>query len=1631
MNTFDESEQKTGKGARLAVAAALTLLPLLYFLPVLVYKMTLSPGDGLTQNLGVRVLMGQMISQGHLPLWNPYIFAGTPLLASIYPGALYPPNWLFALFAATTAMNLVVITTYHLSLLGTYLYARRIGLTRIGAIIAGVTFSFGGYMIAHLGHTSRIAAAIWLPWILLAIEHLYRRLSWRWVALGAAFVALQLFAGEPQMNFYTVLVCGTYGVFSFFGRERHQPRSQFVYGVAAMAICGALLSMVQLLPERELLKMGERAGISYEYFSGYSFPPPQIFTFVFPFFFGGGAHPVMHFPYWGGATLDETTGYFGLLALLLALAALLGHREAERGRALIWFWGAVALASLILSFGGYLPFNLNHTLHRTPVYNLFRASGRHMYEFNFAMGLLAGFGATLLRQLDRKAARRIFKRAATAFAAILAVTVLAYKFLTPSLAKYIVSEAPPVAGFNSLSNSEVWIPLLLAVACLAVLWLHLRRNNAATACLLLALAFADLWGFSFIFNYGWRDYVSNIGQRLQDPPAVKFIKSRESNLDTFRTVSYAARPFGENYDTLNIPNVSMARGLQSVNGYDALRLSRHGEITGNMGWDGIISDNSLFDYDHQGLNLLNVKYMLMETHGSDPSQMMEIQGVKFKRERIHQSLSPGKNVEVNASGVKASELAIVSLMANSTHIPDDTVVAKIKIHTKDGRVLNQELLAGRDTAEWAYDKPEVTAIIKHRRPKIAESDQDAGFVAQRFFARLPFERAEVERFEIEYALPDANLLILRMSLFDAATGQSFPLDAADSRAKRWRKLATFGEVSVYENLKAQPRAWFVKRLAVQPAEHVRETIKEGRLKNGEPFDPAETALFEKEDFGNRKIALPELGDTANAEANVTRYEPNRIELQTRNPRDGFLVLSEMYYRGWEAWLDGRRVPVEKVDYVLRGLFVPAGEHRVEFIYRAHSFRNGAAWSLFGLLLLFVCAGVNRTGLNRKLWEGLRQVLARLGGWTASRRRAVVLILAALLYGALLTHYSTRAVGGSDSSGYARLARALLEGDWKNSLSPRIAETSLFGLPEDQGQMFVPLAYAWMPEAKRMGPIYPVGFPLHIALLALATGLKSATYLINPVLGVLCLLLLYVLAREMGLSPWWAAAGVLILADDLTFLGGALQAMSDLSATFWALAAVLAALRSRRGEGFHWWAMLAGAAFGVAFLTRPSNIVLLAPLLLALRLNLKSLLFFGLGGLPLAGLFFGYNYLTFGHPLQTGYAAFGMLEAFKVGGYATRASFYAYWLSLTLSPLIPLGWLGLAANRAVEWRNRAILLTWFGAVLAFYGFYTIYEDWSLLRFLLPGYPALIVGALLTAKTLLDWMMERIGGFAYRRLAGAAVAAVLLLTVMGFARYQVKHFNMFLMRPVMDVNLEASRWAERMMPPKTLVICSEMSGPLDYYSERPQLRWDLASPEQWPALSKAVLDKGYQFFAVLMPHEIKDAQKQLPGHWIRQNQFKHISLWLVEPATSQTGTVAGDVTFGQGFSKPEFDKEGESWRWMGEEAWVELPNTGEPMRLKIEGLVPLERFSRPSKLTFELNGQPLGQIAVAENLLQQEFVVTPAQQGTGKTSWLRLHTDQVFIPNQADPKNPDPRQLGFSLTRLIWGRDSVSPNQNRER
>ncbi len=979
-------------------AILLLLIPLLYFYPVLLGQVVLAPGDGWAQNFGVRGLIGQLIRDGHLPIWNPYIFAGMPLMASIYGGAFYPPNWLFAVLPPGLAMNVVVITTYHLALIGTYLYARRIGIERLGALLAGIAFTFGGFMINHLAQTSRIAAAAWLPWVLLAIENLARgENAWKWTALGALFIALQFLAGEPQMMVFTVLVSAPCAIHGLMQCETRAARLRFLFSLVVMLGCGALFCLPELLPARELLAQSERSDPGPLFFDTFSLPPWQLPALIFPYFFGGAMFPPYRVPYWGKEIPVIMSGYVGMLTWLLALAAILTRKserpvfevsgteiattiESRDDRARIRLWLGIAIVSLLLAFGGYLPFELNHLLYRVPGYSAFRGLYRHQFEFTFAMAMLAGFG---MNRIAGSSSRSALRRGTVAMLGLVALVVILYRFFGDRLA----TVKPMPANATSFGNPEFLIPLALFLLSLAALW-FVRISNPKSQIsnlksriaylLLAAILLLDVASYGHSFHFPIAKF--DVKERLADPPAVQLIKSREKDLNSFRVMSQPMQaydyaydwPEDPNFEAINQPNISILRGLQSVSGYDILRPVRFGEIAGSAGsaLNGFVQDYKSFGLEDRGLDLLNVKYLIVGHGGSTKGRRgFTYDGVYFARTNFAVEFKPGVNLTTDAGGAAATEIAIVSTLTNSTHLPDGAPVLKLRLHSRDGKVIERELQAGRDTSEWAYERADVRAGIKHSRARVVENRPDDGFLVNHYLGRLQFDRAEIEKIEWIYAREDASFYLIRASLHDSLTGESTPLAAFSFPSERWRRLdrihqmrqmGQMEQIEVYENLRAMPRAWFAGSVVAQSAADVLKTIRTGVLANGEPFDPARTALVETED----RI---DVGQDAilSHQPKIELYEANRIKLTTETPRNGFLVLSEIYYDGWEARIDGEPAKIHRTNYTLRGVAVPAGRREIEFVYRPQTLRQGAMGGAIGLILLMISYPIMRSFAGRE------------------------------------------------------------------------------------------------------------------------------------------------------------------------------------------------------------------------------------------------------------------------------------------------------------------------------------------------------------------------------------------------------------------------------------------------------------------------------------------------------------------------------------------------------------------------------------------------------------------------------------------------------------------------------------------
>lgn len=161
-------------------------------------------------------------------------------------------------------------------------------------------------------------------------------------------------------------------------------------------------------------------------------------------------------------------------------------------------------------------------------------------------------------------------------------------------------------------------------------------------------------------------------------------------------------------------------------------------------------------------------------------------------------------------------------------------------------------------------------------------------------------------------------------------------------------LTTAEGLSLYENPNALPRSFFVERvIQVQTPE---ESMKALRLPE---FDPRTTAIIE----GGSKLDMVESGNGA---AEIIEEKRNRLRIATENEKDGILILSDNFYPGWRALVDGAPVEIFLANYTMRAVKVPAGRHIVSFEFEPETLRKSTQASLasaavvgLSLVVLFI------------------------------------------------------------------------------------------------------------------------------------------------------------------------------------------------------------------------------------------------------------------------------------------------------------------------------------------------------------------------------------------------------------------------------------------------------------------------------------------------------------------------------------------------------------------------------------------------------------------------------------------------------------------------------------------------------
>ncbi len=951
------------------------------------------------------------LDQGSLPLWTRAIFGGFPLFADGESGMLYPPNLvLFNLLGPLDAIIWRRVVDSMLAALFMYGFGRALRFRPFAAALAAVAFTYGSFLMAQTHHTNIVESALWLPLVFCAVEMAFRswgRRRYQWLALGALALGCQTLAVHPQIVLITLFAVGLYlawrgavGPMAAPLRVRAVKGAAFLWRLAAAGanvallasqratgalvalaiVCGAGLavSAVQLLPQYELVQYSLRGGgVSYDFATQYALPVGGLLQLLVPGFF-----QVFPGGWWAPWASWETVVYCGVPVLVLGSVAVVCARTRHT-----WFFAGLLAVSLIIALGPNAPWNLHRLLWELPGYDSMRAPGRFSLLAVFAAATLAGWGA---HWLDLHLAPRLTAGAlpvrlpawrsgwfglylallallpSTAIAAVLGLhawvdanprPVLEALSLWGATADRLdyngfLSAARRISDAVSLTNPGVAtsIALLQGTVALLVLWYGVPRFGQLWQGGLLALVAFDLISFG-----GAVHPEAPIEQMVQTSGATQYLAQ---NANGERSFVRRGTPMYDN-------DRPLASGVRQLDGYSSVAPQRLKEYLAPLA-DGIDSFPDVL------LQAASVRYVVTEAKFT-PLPFYQLVSYDPRRP-LTQGAIDNAGAHLTLTGEKATgdRVRIIAALRDGATIPQDTPVAELTVTTADGRKETVKLRAGHEVADWAPDRAEVAARMQHKRAEPAfsyrESDPDGRtYPVTVWYSELPLKmRADITSVEYRYVDQRGGLRLYGVAVYDSRTGQ-----VGQFRTKpQYKPVFRDAESVVYQNTAALPRAYVVTRAIERTASN---SILADMLERS--FDPHEEVLLEDPAQAGFQAGAQSPGRVPALASQRPLFRPAQVSEPSAQdtlvdydaPESGYLVLTDSYYPGWQAYLDGKVVPVYRANYLFRAVRAPAGKHQVQFRYEPPLLELGLKVSVATLLGLAALVAVP------ELWAAVRRL----------------------------------------------------------------------------------------------------------------------------------------------------------------------------------------------------------------------------------------------------------------------------------------------------------------------------------------------------------------------------------------------------------------------------------------------------------------------------------------------------------------------------------------------------------------------------------------------------------------------------------------------------------------------------------
>lgn len=890
----DPSDQ-TRRVQRFGVAAALALLPPVLLAGVLPMGGVSALEDDLLYYFPQRAFLGQVIRSGHLPLWDPYVGMAESVVADPQVGLWYPPTHLFVLLSPFAAYLATLWVHFVLAGAGMYRLARCEGRSRSAALLAGVAFEFGGFLIAHRVHLTILESAAWVPWVILAWARFGTRRRSGDFLFAVLLLGVQLLVQHVQISMITIALALGYLLLLFPHRLKHLA----IFGVGVLLSVG--VAAVQFVPTFAHFLRCTRSETTFDTLVENSYWPQSAVMLFWPMLFGTRTPNFYQQPYWGPSHWCEQAVYPSLLVMVLAIAGL---RAVRRDR-VVRTWAILAAGATLLALGRLNP--LYGYLHSVPLVNSLRVPARWMLGVSVALPLLAAWTLDRLRAGDARINRHVRRTAARWVPAMMAVLLaIGWSLGWWGPIPYPTSTGSEPAGALSFMRPAVYVPIFLGVLTSWVL-VGPRRRGALWTTGVLTLLVIDLASVALFVDVDMTTY-SNRSELLRSPLA-EHIADRDETKEGRLWVPRFSADYQRPVEVL-WPHLNVLHGVRTLHGYGPLMTREYRALWQFRPWGA--SDAALDWLLRPALlEAMNVRWLAVQSEAE--RELVDLAGRGWK---------PGESLGQSKPG-QWHELA-------------------------DGKEFHLDLHAAR--AELVRIDFQVRPLAMGRGIRFFVRMDDASgspIGPIRYFepADLAFGQ---RRFRLHFPIHTnvtGDNVVLRMGSFRGkgvavADVRCRSMVAADSPESAWSPPAKVGDVSVYELRNPAKRVAFMRN--VIGVDSMAKALDVFTVE-GDPATLARAA-----------VVVDPSADKQLPSAAVRKVieRPNETDILVDAPNGGFLLVRDSYDPGWQAEVDGKPTPVLRANVLCQGVRVPPGARQVRFEYRPVGLVSGgtlSAITLVGLL----------------------------------------------------------------------------------------------------------------------------------------------------------------------------------------------------------------------------------------------------------------------------------------------------------------------------------------------------------------------------------------------------------------------------------------------------------------------------------------------------------------------------------------------------------------------------------------------------------------------------------------------------------------------------------------------------------